>query len=250
MELIETLTEIGLTNGEAKVYLALTKLGSSPVSKIKEETTLHRTAIYDFIERLIAKGLVNYVIKENIRHYKITEPIKLLELLKEKEQLVKEIIPNLDKLSKFNKEEVKVEVYHGKEGIKTILNDIIRTKKECLNFGVDDISFERILGSFLDNYFIRSKEAKITERCLTYQGTPYVNKQRHMKYKYIPKEFFNPTVTQVYGDKIAIIIWEPLMTILIENKQLANSYKKHFEMLWILASKTNKISKSARNKSQ
>jgi predicted transcriptional regulator len=239
MELTEILQEIGLTNGEAKVYLALTKLGSSPVSKIKEETTLHRTAIYDFIERLISKGLVNYVIKDNVRYYKSTQPIKLLELLKEKEQLVKEIIPGLDKLSKFNKEEVKVEVYHGKEGIKTILNDIIRTKKECLNFGIDDTSFEKILGPFLDNYFIRSKEAKITEKCLTYQGTPHINKQKHMLYRYIPKEFFNPTVTQVYGDKVAIIIWEPLMTILIENKQLANSYRKHFEMLWMLASKTN-----------
>jgi len=236
---MEILLEVGLTNGEAKIYLALTKLGSSAVSEIAKETKLHRTAIYDFIERLIHKGLVNYVIKNNVRYYKNTEPIKLIELLKDKEHLVEGIIPTLETLSKFNKEDVKVEVYRGKEGIKTILNDIIRTKKECLNFGIDDNSFQKTLGPFLDNYFIRTKEAKIKERIITYQGTPFVYTHKHMTYRYIPKEFFNPTATEIYGNKVAIIIWEPLIIILIENEQLADSYRKHFEMLWMLASKTN-----------
>jgi predicted transcriptional regulator len=201
MELMEVLLEIGLTNGEARIYLALTKLGSSPVSKIKEETTLHRTAIYDFIERLITKGLVNYVIKDNVRYYKNTESVKLIEMLKDKERLVNDIIPTLDKLSKFVKEDVKVEVYRG---------------KECLNFGIDDSSFQKVLGPFLDNYFVRSKEAGVTERLLTYDGTPFAYKHKHMQYRYIPKEFFNPTAIEVYGNKVAIIIWEPLIVILID----------------------------------
>jgi sugar-specific transcriptional regulator TrmB len=241
MELNDVLIEIGLTTGEAKIYLALTKLGSSPVNKITKETSLHRTAIYDFIERLITKGLVSYVIKSNVRYYKATEPIKLLDLLKEKQKRVEDILPTLEKLSDYNKEDVKVEVYRGKEGIKTILNDIVRTKKECLNFGIDDSIFKKILGSYLEGYFVRAREAKIKERCLTYQGAPFVDKRANMQYRFIPKEFFNPTVTEVYGNKVAIIIWEPLMAILIENEQLASSYRKHFEMLWMLASKENKL---------
>ena len=66
MDVKQVLSELGLSEGEIKVYMALLKLGSSPVSALKEETKLHRTTIYDFIEKLLNKGLVNHVIKNNV----------------------------------------------------------------------------------------------------------------------------------------------------------------------------------------
>src|SRR3990167_8668752 len=101
----ESLRQIGLSEGESEVYLALLKLGSSPVHAIKEETRLHRTTIYDFLEKLLTKGLTNYVIKGGVKYYKATHPNKLLDYIKEKENLITTILPDLTKLSEFFRDE-------------------------------------------------------------------------------------------------------------------------------------------------
>ncbi len=239
MDVVSILQEIGLSSGETSVYLALLKINSAPVSKIKEETTLHRTAIYDFINRLLNKGLVNYVVMNNVRHYKATDPIKLLDFLKEKEQQVQDILPSLQKMSKLEKDEVKVEVYKGKEGVKTFMNDVARQKQELLAFGIDESRFVDLLGSFMDQYFRKEKEGGYNERVLTFEGAPFVYPYETAEYRFISKQYFNPTPTYVYANKVAILIWEPLMMIMIENASLADSYRKYFEILWSIAKKDN-----------
>ncbi len=45
-----------------------------------------------------------------------------------------------------------------------------------------------------------------------------------------------PTIT--FGAKVAFIIWEPsLHIVLIENKKLSEAFKKRFELLWKIAAK-------------
>ena len=47
-----------------------------------------------------------------------------------------------------------------------------------------------------------------------------------------PEEYFEPTATGIYKDRVFIVIWEPLTSILIKSKSLADSYRKHFKLLW------------------
>ncbi|MBI2581890.1 helix-turn-helix domain-containing protein [Candidatus Woesearchaeota archaeon] len=101
MDLQQGLKTIGLSEGESKIYLALLKIGSSTVAKITKEVKIHRTNVYDFLEKLLIKGLVNYVIKGGVKHFKATHPNKLHDYLKEKENVVSTILPNLTELAKF-----------------------------------------------------------------------------------------------------------------------------------------------------
>ena len=235
MELDSALRETGLSKGEIEVYLSLLKLGSVPVSKIKEHTSIHRTTIYDFLEKLLNKGLVNYIIKGNVKYYNAGAPENLLEFLKEKEERIKEALPELKKLSEFEEKKVTVEVYEGKEGFKTVLNDVIRVGQDCVGFGIDESRFKKRFPVLMEQYFKKEEEAGIQERLLTSEEAGFIYKKPTTNYRYITKEFFNPTPTLVYGDNIYMVIWEPLTAILIRNAQLADSYKKYFEMLWNMA---------------
>ncbi|MFH1409015.1 MAG: helix-turn-helix domain-containing protein [Nanoarchaeota archaeon] len=230
------LGKIGLSKGEIKVYLALLKLGSSQVSKLKEETALHRTTIYDYIEKLLNKGLASYVIQNQVKHFKATELNKLSEYVKEKEELLKGIMPELKNLQKFEKQEVSVEVLRGKEGLKSVFNEVVRTGKDLIGLGIDETKFKDMFPVFMDQYFRNIKKAGVQERLLTSESPRFVFKKKTTSYRYIPKEYFNPTSTLVYGDKVVIIIWEPLTSVRIENPSLADSYKKYFEMVWQIAS--------------
>ncbi|MFH1010525.1 MAG: helix-turn-helix domain-containing protein [bacterium] len=237
-----TLKEIGLSDGEIKVYLALLKLGALQASKIKEDTKLHRTTIYDFLEKLLNKGLVNYVIKDGVKYFKATTPEKLLDFVKEKEDHVRDILPQLHTLALPDLDAVKVEVYKGVEGLKTILNDILRTGKPLAGMGIDETKFERF-PVLLEQFFKKEEKAGIKERMLTSEKAALTYRKKTVEYRYIPQDYFNPTATLIYGDKVAVFIWEPFTVIVIDNAQLSDSYRKHFELLWATSKKAPKTSK-------
>ncbi len=236
MDVSPALHKIGLSDGETKVYLALLKLGSVPVNKLKEETHLHRTTIYDFVEKLLNKGLATYIVKGNVKYYNAVSPQKLLDYVKEKEDTVTSVLPQLLKLAAFQRQEITVEVHKGVEGVKTLLNDIVRVGKNYVIFGIDESMFKQRFGTLMEQFFRKTKEKKVKERILTRDDTAFVYPYETTTYRYLPKESFNPTPTYVYGDTVSVLIWEPLSVIKIKNAALADSYSKHFEILWKLAS--------------
>ena len=96
------LQEIGLANSEITVYITLLKTGSIKVGDLIKRVNLHRSRVYEAINRLTEKGLVSYAIKNNIKFFEATDPERLViyieeqkEKLNEKEKSIKKIIPEL-----------------------------------------------------------------------------------------------------------------------------------------------------------
>lgn len=248
MDLHQGLRTVGLSDGESKIYIGLLKLGSSTVAKITKEVKIHRTNVYDFLEKLLVKGLVNFVIKGGVKHYKATHPNKLSDYIKEKENIVATLLPDLAKLSEFSKDQLVVEVYEGVEGVKTLLNDVLREGKDKVIFGIDETMFQKKLGPFMDWYFKEEKKRGFTERILTRDDVTFVYDYPTVFYRYLPSESFNPTPTYVWGDNVGILIWEPFTVIRIKNAALADSYNKYFEILWKQAKQKPKSTMLIKNK--
>ena len=232
MDVKSVLNELGLSEGEIKVYMALLKLGSSPVSALKEETNLHRTTIHDFIEKLLNKALVSYVIKNNVKYYSATHPQKLADFLNEKASKLNEVMPELVKMSEFHKEELKVEVFKGQEGFKTLLGHFHREKTDMYGMGFEEERYEKKMPDLMRWHFRKTKELKLHEYVFVKEGAKFLYPHETVHYKELPDEFFNPNPTMTFGDYVAILIWEPFTSILIEHKGLADSYRKWFGMLW------------------
>lgn len=238
MDLQKILIELGLSSGESKIYLALLKNGTSSVNHIKEIVKLHRPNIYDYLEKLINKGLVNFITQNNVKKFTAVNPDKLLEYIEEKESTLKEFLPEFKKIQNKPDQEIKVEVYKGKEGMKTFFNDLIRVSEDYVAFGVDESIWERDFSILIKQHFRKEKEVGIQARILTSHNTEMVYK--HGNYKYIDNAYFSSTATITYGDRVCTVIWEPLTIIIITNKQNAETHKRHFEMLWKIASKEPK----------
>ena len=229
----KVLQELGLSSGESKVYLALLKLGSLNVAKIKEETKLHRTTVYDFLEKLINKGLVSYVVKDNVKYFEAAPPERLQTFLKEKKELLNNSMSQLEKLQRFEKTELKVEVYRGKEGFKTLLGDLLKSgMKELLGFGIDEYKLKEKFPTLMEGYFKKEHELGIKERMIVEEGTSFLFEAPNITYRFIPKEFFSPIFIIIYGNKIGFLIMEPFHVVVIENKNLADGYKKWFNFVW------------------
>jgi sugar-specific transcriptional regulator TrmB len=231
----EILKEAGLNNNEIEVYLALTKYGSIAVSKISQITNLHRSNLYDTLEKLHNKGLVSHVITNNVKHYQATKPSRLIGYFEERLDNVKGIIPELEGLSKLPKEETVVELFKGKEGIKSVFKDILDEGKENWVCGAAE-KFEELLPIFSKQYLRQINEKKMVEKIIFEEGTKVDIETNKGEYKFLSKEHDVPTSFNVYGDKVALFIWNtPMFAILIKSPEIAKTYKKYFEFLWGLS---------------
>lgn len=240
----EQLKSIGLNEKESQVYLALLELEDALVSEIADKTRINRSLLYSVLAELAGKGIVTYILKNNTRYYRAAEPEKLLALLKEKEHNFRTLLPELLLLHQPKTKKPTVEVLEGKEGIKTILNDLLRIKKEWLAFNVPGKGPE-ILGPNIHAFENERQKSGINLKVICVKtkaglkrGREF-SKMRFTDVRYMPESYESPASNWVYGDRIVIIFWYPdfPFAVRIIDRKLADSYKNHFKLIWESARK-------------
>lgn len=227
----EILRKIGLSEQEIKIYLGLLELNVSTATKIAVKTGIDRATTYRFLESLIDRGLVSYVIENNIKYFSAAHPQKILKDLKEKEEEYRELLPQLIELGKTAGEETKVEIYRGKEGLKTVLKDVLKEKKPYTFIGESEKFYVEF--PFYSNQWLRQVEKnKIRGRVILKKGIK-IELAKTEECKHISKEFISEISTCTYGTKTALFIWsKPLFAIIIDNKDVAESNLALFNFLW------------------
>ena len=147
----ELLENLGMTKSEIKVYLCLLELNSASATEIAERSTLYRKNTYDALNRLIKKGLVGFAKVENKIIYTATDPHKLLEFIDIRRSEIESTLPELRKIYKSTPRYDEVTVYKGKEGLKTIFEDILKSKANYDKFGSGE-KFKQYLNFYYPQY--------------------------------------------------------------------------------------------------
>ncbi len=236
------LQEIGLTNSEINVYTTLLKSGSIKVGDLMKLVDLHRSRIYEAISRLTEKGLVSYVIKNNIKYFEATDPERLLsfieeqkEKLNERKSRIKKIIPELKKQISPLAPHAEAHVFAGKEGFKTIRKDILKQKQTLYLIGAVGRE-DKFLKYFFPNFNKLRVKNRIKWKILydaDVKGKP-ITKLELMEARFLSKEYSSPAVINVYADRVVNVLWKrdnPICFMII-NQDIADSYRKWFDLLW------------------
>jgi len=228
MEKEKVLQNFGLTEAEVKLYVELLKIGEATATELAKHTNTNRTFTYDRLKKLLDSGLISYIIKDNRKYFKPAEPSQLLSILKEKEEQVKSILPELEQLKKPYKEGPKVELFSSKKGIKTSLNLILRERKEVLIHGSIN-HFIQIMGSYFDIWNQRRIQEKIKAKILTNENV----KIPFSEIDLLSEEEKSATTTFTFGNKIIIVMWSDTpVAILIESEEIAKENTSFFNRVW------------------
>lgn len=238
---LDALEQFGLSKNEAKVYLALLRHGLSTIGEMADKSKVHRTNVYDVAERLIEKGLISYVVKGDTKSYEATDPENLMNLLKEKEMQLQKILPTLMLNKTLVEKKSEVHVYEGYSAVKMILNHFLEKKQPRWIYGIPKHATEPIK-EFMVHYHERRVKMKIPMRHIYNEDAKermeWLMSFPYTEVRYLPKEYSTPTSTNICGDEIVMILWtETPLVIQIMNKELAETYKKYFELLWSVAKK-------------
>ncbi|MBM3234145.1 TrmB family transcriptional regulator [Candidatus Pacearchaeota archaeon] len=242
--MIEALRKIGLTEGEIKVYLALLELGSSTTWDITKKSKISGSKVYEVLERLMKKGLASFIIKNNIKYFEAASPERILDYLNEKNKEIesekneiKKIIPDLILRQKSAKQ-AEAKIFLGFEGAKTAYEDAIQNCKkgdEILGWGLTEqpesweIYFNK-REKYRDGKGIIHKSI-INEKYKSLYNVR--SKFKNTKIRFFPKEMEMPATVEIWKNKVALfVITQNPITILIEGKEVADSFRKYFYILW------------------
>lgn len=118
------LKDIGLSEKEAQIYLALLSFDKALIAEISEKAKVKRPTTYVILDSLLKKGLVSES-NEGKKTYYMSEPPEKLEmfvdrqihLLEENKKSLDIIIPQIKGMRREQGEKPLVQFFDGKEGI-------------------------------------------------------------------------------------------------------------------------------------
>jgi len=238
------LERLGLNKNEARVYYALLLKGEATAQELVKSLGVYRNIVYDNLEKLTEKGLVSFVNEGNKRKFIAQKPSAIIEFLESKqEELDKKIstaqklTPEINKLLKSHKSKQEVSVFRGIAGLKKVLAEIVVAKKSwCI--GITNNSVEILGETYWKNYNLKKKKTRTYEWLLW--NSDFVNtvigKNKRSKHRVLPRQLDQVTETIMFKDKVAIFVFsvEPIV-IIIENKEVFETFRQHFEFLWKLS---------------
>ena len=245
--------KLGFEPEVANIYLALYTHGPQSISELSRNSKVERTRIYRLIDTLLESNLI-----EVESHYKRgiikAAPIANLHILiSKKEQELKSLQDELELIQQvlarnsLSSPATRVQFYNGPEGNKQMFWNETKAKTEVLAILFENMQ-TKTNSVFFERWATACNEKQIHFRGLV--GDEFMASQEkwyathtneRLKYwdqRQMPKDLFAITHSMtIYDNVVAYFNWKDgeIFGIEIYNKDIANTQRQFFEMLWGLA---------------
>ncbi len=238
----EALKGLGLSDLEAKIYMAALVGGELLPKHLAERAGVKRPMLYKLLPELVVKGLLTETRKGKRRCLVAEDPEVYLDKKRAELVLAEQSIPGLRLLLQTATVKPKIVFYEGVEGLKKLYMDNLREKKPILEF----VSVARIhpaIEEYSKNYYIpqrinRNISIKIivsgntTSELLNLKTADWALRE----VKTVDENKFPvPLDCYIYGDNVSFALYrtdsEPV-GIIIRSREIATMFRSLFEFVW------------------
>ena len=240
-QIIGQLQQLNLSLNEAKVYSALLEIGQTSAGVIIKNTFLHRSVVYETLDRLIARKLVIKIDKQKIAFYQVTDPSRILQNIKAQEEIALDLVPKLKDLADSKLPEIVV--YEGVESYRRFwLDSVSKMFKDSTDYVAGSIGAKwfEFLGKDYKKFLESRIERGIRWKMIVFEREemeeellkkyPNLNEFRIINRKAGPNLDGN---FNILGEESVVLhsATEP-MIIEIRNPTLVKVFKNLFDILW------------------
>jgi sugar-specific transcriptional regulator TrmB len=239
------LIELGFSEEEAKIYLALLELGGSYVSNIARRTKIPRANCYYILNELKNNGIVSEVEKKKLKFYTSMSPEMLFKKEKSNLEKLESLIPELLAIENTQTIKPKIKYFEGLDGIQQIYEDTLEEKGEIVGYSNLEL-VTTTLNHYMERYAKRKIASKIRSRIIA-PGTKesktflehYYSSDPLRKITEIlfvsPQSFLFENDIFIYGKKLAIISLqkEELFGMILESGSVARTQRSLFNLAWL-----------------
>lgn len=237
----QELEKIGLSEKEARVYLAALELGQAPVQDISKKSGVNRATTYVILESLMKLGVMTTTEQGKKRLFVAESPQSLSHIIDEqrvdlerKSEQLEEMMSKLESVYNLHPNKPIVRFYEGKEGLKTILEERLIDKPTTVRvfFPGEDVA-----DIFTEREEKEYREKRVKQKT-KYKGIVSLSDlEKDYKYsgdltKVSSNEFPFETDIAVYKDKVSFSNLRGMVGgVVIENKAVAETMKSIFELV-------------------
>lgn len=240
MNVLKSLIDLGLTENQAKVYLAATELGPNTILQLSKVSGVKRTTIYSVIESLQEINLMQTELKGWKKLFKAQSPENLSEILYKRQNILIDLIPKLNSLNKTNNSKSELSYWEGKKAIKSVYNQLLNETKpgeDYLVIANHNIWLDSDLEFFEDFIYRRSKRGLKIRMLFT--ESPVTKEQQEKQAEYTSKIRILPANTKLTTNLVItnsqVLIHQllpPPTAIVTTNISIIQTYQELFELLW------------------
>lgn len=239
-EVTEALQAFGLNTKEIQAYMALLSLGKGSAYAIARAANLKLSTAYVVVESLLNKGIIVRVPQTRKRLYAPRLPYVLLETLQQRASLFEKVLPFLTGVTR-EPGNAHLLFYEGVEGIRDGLWYRLKeiSNQEIVAFygaaGKVSSEMEELFSEW--NETITSKKIKVRA---VVPDHPSLKKHRRLDTSYdravkiVPYQQYTADMSiDVTSLFVRIIIFgDTPQCLIIESKDVAQTFRQIFEMVW------------------
>ncbi|MES2409706.1 MAG: helix-turn-helix domain-containing protein [Patescibacteria group bacterium] len=236
IDLKKELTNLGFSDTESAVYLALLELGSATNSKIAQKSRLNRITAFEVLKRLSQKGVVSGFKMKGVMYFGALNPQILIKQQRESLGLLEKGLTELIQ-NKADYKRPKITTYSTKEGLKQIYEESLLSKTEILTF-INSKDLRDYFGyDYIENYVKQRVKKGIKIRGFWPNDEMGQSDKNEglgalREVKFLPKDQSIENEIMIFDDKVALLSTKDEMGIVIKNQSITESLRNVWEMLW------------------
>ena len=242
---LNLLQELGLTDQEARSYLALLELGSASVAEIAGRAGIKRTSVYNFIDHLVSMGVIKESLRGTRRTYQAIAPTTLLDLQERRLTLVKERMGDLQALTNLSPQKPRMQYFEGTQQLQQIERETLNCDKELLAIWNRKRVIEQLGGvRFMEKLDKerRAKGIKIRLIAVRDEDAQFIGggsgAKDMRKTRWAPAGLEFPMAISIFDNgKVGLITSQDEgFGILIDSKEYEQTMRNLFESFWLMSS--------------
>lgn len=238
-ELVKVLSEVGFTDKEAQVYLALLTLNSGTVQQIAKASALKRPIIYVVLEGLIKRGYASELPDKKTQTFQVVPASVVLKRLQSNVANFTQYIPIFRTLGNRGGLKPKITYIDTKDGIQNIFEEINHDPVPLLitSYARIDKHFPGLVNRWINNcrkgLYKKLRGMHIIPD--SEKDFPYVGEFLKVNQKVRASSALENTKMDIsiYGNKVSISsLGERLFAVVIESQDIVDSLRPVFSVMW------------------
>jgi sugar-specific transcriptional regulator TrmB len=234
------LQEIGLSEKEAQVYLALLQVDTDSIQDIAKKTDINRTTVYPVLESLSKKGLVSEVQDGKKTLYQAAAPERLETFVERQKVVLEEHAARLkDIIKSIQREEGEkpiVKFFEGRDGAISAMEEFFGTDEkggQAYFFYSRDLLDKTFTAEEKNRYLQLRLDKKISsESIYTFTERSLGSDENANRTRIDAEKYPISCDIAVYKDTIRVTtLGESISSILIKSKDIADTLISLFRLV-------------------
>lgn len=247
------LVELGLSEKEAKVYVALLELGKASAQAIARRASIVRPTAYVILESLARKGLASKATGSDAKKmlFQAEPPERLGQYLEQQQREAEDrqrhlldLLPGLRSLHLSGEGRPRVRLFEGREGLMSLQREFVEVCREPI---VGMAPEDEMYGLFPPDEYHRdirgvrvsagipSRHIAISSRSAesaVEEDTELLRESRYLT----PAELPIKSSFAVHGPLLSIVSFRgKIIGVLVEHPDIAESFRAIFDYVWAAA---------------